>query len=88
MHPSQCTLVDGVSSVQVHEFFSYEHFYVIYCKFWELDSDHDFLLSREDMLRYDNGALSPLIIDRVMNGQSACTHTLAVSVPACLITLD
>jgi serine/threonine-protein phosphatase 2A regulatory subunit B'' len=25
-------------------FFSYEHFYVIYCKFWELDTDHDFLI--------------------------------------------
>jgi serine/threonine-protein phosphatase 2A regulatory subunit B'' len=22
---------------QVTDFFSYEHFYVIYCKFWELD---------------------------------------------------
>ena len=23
----------------IHDYFSYEHFYVIYCKFWELDSD-------------------------------------------------
>lgn len=30
----------------VNDYFSYEHFYVLYCKFWELDSDHDFLLSR------------------------------------------
>ena len=22
-------------------FFSYEHFYVLYCRYWELDSDHD-----------------------------------------------
>jgi len=24
--------------------FSYKHFYVIYCKFWELDTDHDMLI--------------------------------------------
>jgi len=32
------------------DYFSYEHFYVLYCKFWELDSDHDFLLDREDVV--------------------------------------
>jgi serine/threonine-protein phosphatase 2A regulatory subunit B'' len=32
-------------------FFSYEHFYVIYCKFWELDSDHDLEISRDELLR-------------------------------------
>ena len=31
----------------VNDYFSYEHFYVLYCKFWELDGDHDFLLSRQ-----------------------------------------
>ena len=31
---------------RVTAYFSYEHFYVIYCKFWELDADHDFLLSK------------------------------------------
>jgi serine/threonine-protein phosphatase 2A regulatory subunit B'' len=31
----------------VNDYFSYEHFYVLYCKFWELDADHDFLLSRQ-----------------------------------------
>ena len=36
----------------VSAYFSYEHFYVIYCKFWELDTDHDFLIDREDLLRY------------------------------------
>lgn len=33
--------------LQVTDFFSYEHFYVLYCKFWELDSDHDFYISKE-----------------------------------------
>lgn len=25
---------------QILDYFSYEHFYVCYCKFWELDADH------------------------------------------------
>lgn len=32
---------------RVLEFFSYEHFYVLYCKFWELDQDHDFFISKD-----------------------------------------
>ena len=31
---------------KVLRFFSYEHFYVVYCKFWELDTDHDFLIDK------------------------------------------
>lgn len=49
----------------INEFFSYEHFYVIYCKFWELDSDHDFLLSREDLIRHGGHSLTKLIVDRI-----------------------
>ena len=29
--------------------FSYEHFYVIYCKFWELDKDHDLIIDAEGL---------------------------------------
>jgi serine/threonine-protein phosphatase 2A regulatory subunit B'' len=46
-------------------FFSYEHFYVIYCKFWDLDADHDFLLARDDLLRYANHALTYRVADRI-----------------------
>lgn len=49
-------------------YFSYEHFYVIYCKFWDLDNDHDFLLSREDLLRYGNHSLTYRIADRIFEG--------------------
>nr|BAG56990.1 unnamed protein product [Homo sapiens] len=42
---------------QLTEFFSYEHFYVIYCKFWELDTDHDLLIDADDLARHnDHGA--------------------------------
>lgn len=50
---------------KVLRYFSYEHFYVIYCKFWDLDQDHDLLLSRDDLLRYSNHALTFRIVDRV-----------------------
>lgn len=41
---------------QVTAYFSYEHFYVIYCKFWELDRDHDLFIDKLDLTRHnDNG---------------------------------
>ena len=36
---------------KVREYFSYEHFYVLYCKFWELDGDHDFFITKEEFSR-------------------------------------
>ncbi|XP_065056603.1 serine/threonine-protein phosphatase 2A regulatory subunit B'' subunit beta-like [Rhopilema esculentum] len=53
---------------QVVDYFSYEHFYVIYCKFWELDTDHDLIIDKKDLSRYSNGALSTRIIDRIFSG--------------------
>lgn len=38
---------------------------MIYCRFWELDQDHDFLLDREDLMRYGNHALTYRIVDRI-----------------------
>lgn len=52
---------------RVSRYFSYEHFYVIYCKFWDLDTDHDFMLSRDDLLRYGNHALTFRIIERIFS---------------------
>eukprot|EP00004_Rigifila_ramosa_P016022 TRINITY_DN3767_c0_g1_i1.p1 TRINITY_DN3767_c0_g1~~TRINITY_DN3767_c0_g1_i1.p1 ORF type:complete len:536 (-),score=94.85 TRINITY_DN3767_c0_g1_i1:309-1814(-) len=41
-------MVDEESDMnKITEFFSYEHFYVLYCKFWELDTDHDYELDKE-----------------------------------------
>ncbi|CAH8390420.1 unnamed protein product [Eruca vesicaria subsp. sativa] len=48
-------------------YFSYEHFYVIYCKFWELDTDHDLLIEKEDLMRYGNHALTLRIVDRIFS---------------------
>nr|CAG4651570.1 EOG090X00JH [Triops cancriformis] len=53
---------------QITDYFSYEHFYVIYCKFWELDRDHDLFIDRKDLARHNEHALSSRIIDRIFSG--------------------
>ncbi|XP_030374245.1 serine/threonine-protein phosphatase 2A regulatory subunit B'' subunit alpha [Scaptodrosophila lebanonensis] len=53
---------------QIMAFFSYEHFYVIYCKFWELDKDHDLLINQEDLARHSDHALSTRIVERIFSG--------------------
>ncbi|KFQ54807.1 Serine/threonine-protein phosphatase 2A regulatory subunit B'' subunit alpha, partial [Nestor notabilis] len=52
---------------QITDYFSYEHFYVIYCKFWELDTDHDLYISQKDLARYSDQALSNRIIERIFS---------------------
>lgn len=39
---------------QIMAYFSYEHFYVIYCKFWELDRDHDLFIDLNDLARHND----------------------------------
>jgi len=35
-------MLDDITDInRITDYFSYEHFYVTYCKFWELDTDHD-----------------------------------------------
>uniref|UniRef100_F7DI85 Protein phosphatase 2 regulatory subunit B''alpha n=1 Tax=Ornithorhynchus anatinus TaxID=9258 RepID=F7DI85_ORNAN len=53
---------------QVTDYFSYEHFYVIYCKFWELDSDHDLYINQTDLSRYNDQASSSRIVERIFTG--------------------
>jgi serine/threonine-protein phosphatase 2A regulatory subunit B'' len=50
---------------RVVEYFSYEHFYVLYCKFFELDVDKDSKLTRADLVRYGEHSLSDAIVDRI-----------------------
>lgn len=53
---------------QITDYFSYEHFYVIYCKFWSLDQDHDLLISKEDLARHNDASISSRIIERIFSG--------------------
>ncbi|XP_022892115.1 serine/threonine protein phosphatase 2A regulatory subunit B''beta-like [Olea europaea var. sylvestris] len=52
---------------QFLRYFSYEHFYVISCKFGELDTDHDFLIDKENLITYGNHALTNRIVDRIFS---------------------
>ena len=52
---------------KIRNYFSYEHFYVLYCRFWELDSNHDFLIDKEDFSKYEGHALSRKAIDRIFS---------------------
>uniref|UniRef100_UPI00398E3EBB serine/threonine-protein phosphatase 2A regulatory subunit B'' subunit beta isoform X1 n=1 Tax=Pristiophorus japonicus TaxID=55135 RepID=UPI00398E3EBB len=53
---------------QLTDFFSYEHFYVIYCKFWELDTDHDLYIDQKDLARHNDDAISGRMIERIFSG--------------------
>lgn len=53
---------------QVTAYFSYEHFYVIYCKFWELDRDHDLFIDKTDLTKHNDHALSKRMIARIFSG--------------------
>jgi len=64
--PAALRLIDNDEDINKElQFFSYEHFYVLYCKFWELDSDHDLEISRDELLRYGNHSLTRRIVDRI-----------------------
>jgi len=52
---------------KVTRYFSYEHFYVLYCRFWELDGDRDYKITREDLLKYADQSLSHMIVDRIFD---------------------
>ncbi|KAI5079334.1 hypothetical protein GOP47_0004813 [Adiantum capillus-veneris] len=52
---------------KVLRYFSYAHFYVIYCKFWEIDTDHDFKIDQDDLMRYGNHSLTYRIVDRIFS---------------------
>jgi len=50
-------------------YFSYEHFYVLYCRFWELDSDKDLLINAADFERYfPEQTANDLLVQRVFQG--------------------
>lgn len=48
--------------------FSYKHFYVIYCKFWELDEDHDMQIERRSVHLYDGGSMLETVSQRAASG--------------------
>lgn len=51
---------------KVTEYFSYEHFYILYCRFVELDCDKDGKIRKEDLMRYRELSLSDAIVERCL----------------------
>ncbi len=47
------------------DYFSYNHFYVLWCLFWELDEDEDSRLQKEDVLRYGQYGLTSRAVERL-----------------------
>ena len=43
-------------------------------QWWELDSDHDFLVSKNDLLRYGNHSLTYRIVERIFTQVRAVTE--------------
>ena len=52
---------------QVVDYFSYEHFYVIYCKFWELDKDHDLFISKDDLAKHNDHGKNSVSLNYKLN---------------------
>eukprot|EP00026_Physarum_polycephalum_P002083 Phypoly_transcript_02087.p1 GENE.Phypoly_transcript_02087~~Phypoly_transcript_02087.p1 ORF type:complete len:597 (+),score=133.78 Phypoly_transcript_02087:1029-2819(+) len=60
------TFIDNEADINKSlDYFSYEHFYVIYCKFWEVDTDHDLIISADDLMRYSGGPPTRRVAERV-----------------------
>ncbi|KAK9717703.1 Serine/threonine-protein phosphatase 2A regulatory subunit B'' subunit alpha [Basidiobolus ranarum] len=59
---------NGIDSDECKTCFSYKDFYVIYCKFWELDEDHDLEINEDQLASYMEGSLTDKIIRRVIDG--------------------
>lgn len=61
-----CLSLDEEEDInKIRDFFSYEHFYVLYCRFWEIDTDHDFIIDKDDFSRYEGHTLSRKANDRI-----------------------
>jgi serine/threonine-protein phosphatase 2A regulatory subunit B'' len=59
-----CQLADVNEATSL---FCYQHFYVTFCKFWDLDMDGDTFISRDGLEKFNDNALSPIVINRFVN---------------------
>lgn len=73
----RCKLLDTLMVIDEEDdinrerrYFSYEHFYVLYCRFWELDANHDLQIDKEDLMRYSSHSLTTRIVDRIFSGHA------------------
>ena len=50
--------------------FNYHHFYVAFCKFWDLDNDQDGYISKDELYKFNGSTISPIVIDRFFKSKS------------------
>lgn len=53
---------------EITDYFSYKHFYVLYCRFWELDKEHKGIISKRELIQHDDGSVSTRMLDRILRG--------------------
>ena len=41
---------------------------MIYCKFWEIDTDHDLIVNLDDVMRHADGTVNPRALQRLLEG--------------------
>ena len=71
-----CLAVDEEEDInKIRDYFSYEHFYVLYCRFWEIDTDHDFIIDKDDFSRYEGHTLSRKANDRIFEQVARKFHS-------------
>eukprot|EP01084_Bolivina_argentea_P203326 347295_1 len=61
-------MVDEEENInKITHYFNYEHFYVIFCQFYELDTDQTNTLNRDQLLRHGEHGLSSIIVNRIFD---------------------
>eukprot|EP01133_Synstelium_polycarpum_P006168 gene6168-7142_t len=60
-------LVDQFEDINKHtEYFSYNHFYVIFLQFHKLDTNHDLFIDARELSEYAEGSLTLQICERIL----------------------
>eukprot|EP00158_Paraphelidium_tribonemae_P006908 Partr_v1_DN28029_c0_g1_i2_m57701 putative Protein phosphatase 2, regulatory subunit B len=64
-------IISRLSSMSINDerhYFSYKHFFVIYCKYYDLDVGTSSRVSSLHLKKYEGNALNPLICRRIVDG--------------------
>ncbi|ETO13574.1 calcium ion binding protein [Reticulomyxa filosa] len=78
---SHCDIISSLERLdqqneleEITDYFNYQHFYVIYSKFIELDSNRDLVVETTDIAQYANATLTSQVVERIMTGVPRTLH--------------